>query len=66
MDFKTPIAMAKSNIEPVFRILAGDKLITYFLLSKSISQFLMAVLTLSLDSLILISGRPTISQEGSP
>lgn len=60
------IAIGKSKNTPSFLLFAGAKLTTIFLLGKSISEFFIAVLTLSFDSLMLISGKPTISQDGNP
>ncbi len=60
LAIKIPIAMGKSNIDPSFLVLAGDKLTTIFLLKNSMLEFLIAVLTLSFDSFTLASGNPTI------
>ena len=62
MDFNIPTAIAKSKIAPSFLKFAGDKFITYFLLAISIPQFLIAVFTLSLDSLILVGEKVLLVQ----
>ena len=59
------IAIARSNIGPSFLVFTGAKLII-LLLSSLNPEFFIAVLTLSLDSFTLISGRPIISQYGIP
>lgn len=66
MAIKIPIAIGKSNIEPSFLVLAGDKLTIILLLKNSIPEFLIAVLTLSFASFTLVSGSPTIWKSGSP
>ena len=47
-------------------MLAGARLTVILLTGKTKPEFLMAVLTRSLDSLTAESGRPTISKQGSP
>ena len=61
-----PIAIGKSKNGPSFFISAGAKFITIFLLFISYPEFLIAVLTLSFASFTLVSGKPTISQDGIP
>lgn len=66
LAIKIPTAIGKSNIEPSFLVLAGDKLTTIFLLKNSTCEFLIAVFTLSFASLTLASGSPTIRKSGMP
>ena len=60
LAIRIPIAIGKSNMDPSFLVLAGDKLTTILLLKNSILEFLIAVFTLSFDSFTLTSGKPTI------
>ena len=53
-------------MEPSFRIFAGDRFITTFLLKNSKPEFFIAVFILSLDSFTVVSGNPTISKLGKP
>ena len=66
LQIKIPIAIGKSNEEPSFFISAGARFITIRLLKNSYPEFFIEVLTRSFDSLTLISGKPTISQQGIP
>ena len=66
VDIRIPIAIGKSKVEPSFRIFAGDKFITTFLLKNSNPEFFIAVFILSLDSFTVVSGKPTISKFGNP
>ena len=61
-----PIAIDKSKIAPPFLTFAGDKLIMIFLDTRLNPVFLIAVITLSLDSFRLQSGSPTIVYFGIP
>ena len=55
---RIPTAIARSRLEPSFLVFAGARFITIFLLKNSTPEFFIAVFTLSLDSLTLVSGRP--------
>ena len=53
-----PIAMLKSRLEPSFLVFAGARFTIILLLKNSAFEFLIAVFTLSFDSLTLVSGKP--------
>jgi hypothetical protein len=61
-----PNAIGKSNWLPSFRIEAGDKFIVILFIGNLYPLLDMADLTLSFDSLIAVSGKPTILKEGNP
>ena len=53
-----PTAIAKSKFDPSFLVFAGARFTIIFLLKNSAFEFFIAVFTLSLDSLTLVSGNP--------
>jgi len=58
------MAMGKSKLGPNFFKSAGAKLTVILVLGNNRSEFLIALLTLSLASETAISGRPTIKKLG--
>ena len=59
-------AIGRSNDAPSFFMSAGAKLTIIFLAGKENPEFFIAALILSRDSLIAISGNPTILNPGRP
>ena len=66
IDCKIAIAIARSSWEPSFLKFAGAKLIVIRFTGNLIPVFSIAERTLSLDSFIEASGRPTMLNERSP
>jgi hypothetical protein len=66
MECRIPTAIDKSKNAPSFLVLAGAKFTIILLLGNSKFEFFIAVFTRSLLSLMLVSGRPTISKKGIP
>ncbi|MPN40225.1 hypothetical protein SDC9_187761 [bioreactor metagenome] len=66
MHAKIPAAIGKSNKAPSFFISAGARLTVILLTGNVNPEFVIAVLTRSLDSLTAESGSPTISKTGKP
>ena len=66
MDFKTPIAMGRSNAEPPFLIPAGERLMVNRLGGISYPAFFNATLILCADSFTSLPKKPTISMQGRP
>ena len=64
--FKIAIAMGKSKRDPSFFMPDGARFIVYRRDGNSYPQFFMAARTLSRASFTAASGRPTISNAGSP
>ena len=61
-----PIRIARSKYAPSFFKSAGDKFTTILFKGKSYPEFVIADLTLSLDSLTSVPARPTIEKHGIP
>ena len=66
IDCKIAIAIARSSWEPSFLKFAGAKLIVIRFTGNLIPVFSIAERTLSLDSFIEVSGRPTMLNERRP
>ena len=66
MEFKSETAIGKSSWVPSFLRSAGDKLTVILPGGKEYPELLIATLTLSFDSFIDESGKPTIKNAGNP
>ncbi len=64
--FNKDTAIGKSKCEPFLFISTGSKFIMYFLGGNSIWNKLKTLLILSLDSFMILEGKPTKFIEGMP